>query len=126
MPSFRGPSMFITLAANYESERADFTGDGFPDLFLYTEDDNIVSILPNTGNGLFDASHVFTVSQRLTDAVLLDFNRDGKIDVVGCSGGLYVVVLLGNGDGTLTSGQSIEFPARGWQRRISIATAGLT
>ena len=64
-------------------ERADFTGDGFPDLFLYTEDDNIVSILPNTGNGIFDASHVFTMSQRLTDAVLLDFNRDGKIDVVG-------------------------------------------
>lgn len=85
-------------------ERADFNGDGFQDLFIH-DDLNTISVLLNTGNGTFDATHAFTLSQPLGDVALIDFNRDGKIDVVGCDGE-NLITLLGNGDGTLTLSQT--------------------
>lgn len=90
-------------------ERADFTGDGYPDLIFFNAFGTTLTVLPNTGNGAFDSSHAFTMDQQQgpTGAMaLLDFNRDGKTDVALCDG-QNVVVLLGNGDGTLTVGQTV-------------------
>jgi len=87
-------------------ERADFTSDGFGDLLVY--DKNHIQILPNAGNGTFDTDRIFSVSANqagLFDAALVDFNRDGNVDVAGCHEG--VIVYEGNGQGSLTQGLTI-------------------
>src|ERR1051325_12240390 len=67
-------------------ERADFTSDGFEDILVY--DKLQVQILPNSGNGAFDKDRGFAVRGGLFDAALVDFNRDGNIDVAGCQEGV--------------------------------------
>jgi hypothetical protein len=79
--------------------RADFTGDGYPDLFVF--DGNTISVLPNAGNGTFDTTKVHTLNMALTDAVALDFNRDGKTDIAGCNHNT-LTILQGSGDGSLS------------------------
>lgn len=86
-------------------QRADFTSDGFPDLLL--SDGTSLSLLPNVGNGTFDTSKIFSVKQQITsNVVILDFDRDGKLDVAGCSDA-GVFILKGDGNGTLTPWQTI-------------------
>jgi FG-GAP-like repeat len=92
-------------------DRADFTGDGFPDLIFFDSTGTNLTILPNSGSGTFDSSSAFTTSQRGSIA-LLDFNRDGKTDVAACDG-QNLVVLLGNGDGTLTPSQTVPVSCTG-------------
>jgi hypothetical protein len=99
-------------ASGFRVERADFTGDGFPDLLVYGSQ-NSISILPNKGDGTMDSSRTFNLEQPLSDVALLDFNHDGKLDVAGCDGGNNLVILLGNGDGTLTLSQMVPV-ACGW------------
>ena len=84
-------------------ERADFTADGFEDLLIY--DNQKVQILPNAGNGTFDKDRIFTINSGIFDAALVDFNRDGNIDVAGCHQG--IIVYQGNGQGSLTQGLTI-------------------
>src|ERR1044071_2034405 len=84
-------------------ERADFTADGFEDLLIY--DNQKVQILPNAGNGTFDKDSIFTINSGLFDVALVDFNRDGNIDVAGCHQG--IIVYQGNGQGSLTQGLTI-------------------
>src|SRR5882724_2158465 len=84
-------------------ERADFTSDGFPDLLIY--DKNHIQILPNAGNGTFDTDRIFSLKAGLFDATLLDFNRDGNVDIAGCHQG--IIVYQGNGGGSLTQGLTI-------------------
>jgi hypothetical protein len=67
--------------------------------------------LPNSGNGSFDPSRAFTTNQQGPIA-LLDFNRDGKTDVAACDG-QNLVVLLGNGDGTVTPSQTVSVSCSG-------------
>ncbi len=86
--------------------RADFNGDGFPDLLVYGGND--ITVIPNTGNGTFDVTHAHTFSnQFFGTAALADFNRDGKMDVAGCTNS-GVEVLQGNGDGSLSFLRTIE------------------
>jgi hypothetical protein len=84
-------------------ERADFTADGFEDLLVYDKEQ--IQILPNAGNGTFDKDRIFTIKSGLFDATLVDFNRDGNIDVAGCHQD--VVIYEGTGQGTLTQGLTI-------------------
>jgi len=52
------------------------------------------------GDGSFQVdSAVYTAPSTYTGLVLVDFNKDGRLDIV-TSGGGFVSVLLGNGDGT--------------------------
>jgi len=92
-------------------QRADFTGDGFPDLIFFDGTGTTLTVLPNLGNGSFDPSSAFTTSQQGSMA-LLDFNRDGKTDVAACDG-QNLVVLLGNGDGTLTASRTVAVSCTG-------------
>lgn len=85
--------------------RADFTGDGFPDLIFSDSTGTMLTVLPNSGDGTFDSTKAFTTSQQ-GHIALLDFNRDGKTDVAVCDG-QNRLVLLGNGDGTLTTSNTV-------------------
>jgi hypothetical protein len=91
----------------FRVERADFTGDGLLDLFIYNGND--VTILPNAGNGTFDTTRAHSLNMQLNDAVLLDFNRDGNMDVAGCDD-TGLVILQGAGDGTLALSQTVQTP----------------
>jgi len=92
-------------------QRAEFTVDGFPDLIFFDGTGTTLTVLPNSGDGSFDPTRAFTTSQQGSIA-LLDFNRDGKTDVAACNG-QNLVVLLGNGDGTLTASRTVSVPCTG-------------
>src|SRR4030095_13052763 len=62
-------------------DRADFNGDGFPDVFVYEERFGI-SVFINSGSGTSSGGSF--LEQQVGRADFLDFNRDNKIDVVGC------------------------------------------
>lgn len=83
----------------FRVKRGDFNGDGLPDLFIY--DGNTISVLADTSNGTFDIANLHTLNMELSDAALLDFNRDGKMDVAGCTQNR-LIILQGNGDGSLS------------------------
>jgi hypothetical protein len=84
-------------------ERADFTGDTFADLLMFHTDTN-TTILKNAG-GRFDGG--WAGAEPLHDIALVDFNRDGKMDILGCSGDFDLLIILGNGDGTYRVAQDI-------------------
>ena len=77
-------------------KRADFNGDGFQDLFI-----NGTLVLLNNGDGTFDSSHPLTLTVPIRANVLLDFNRDGNLDIAGCTE-KDTSILKGNGDGTFS------------------------
>ena len=94
---------------------ADFTGDGKIDLLVpvasgtdsQCPDGGVFRIYPGKGDGTFLSPLPCSPSARdsllgLDDMVVADFNGDGKLDVVWADikGNSFVVVWLGNQDGT--------------------------
>jgi hypothetical protein len=84
----------------------DFNGDGRPDLAVVNQDtpsaNGSVSILLATGApGNFGAPTNFLVGNQPVSIVAADFNNDGKLDLVVCSGiGAGTYLLLGDGAGS--------------------------
>ncbi|HKV94405.1 MAG TPA: VCBS repeat-containing protein [Candidatus Angelobacter sp.] len=83
---------------------ADFNGDHIPDIATVNGDTNTVSILINNGDGTFRPHLDFATGPGPNDLAAVDWNKDGKMDLVVSNGGAdaahSVSVLLGNGDGT--------------------------
>jgi FG-GAP-like repeat len=90
---------------------ADFNGDGKLDIAVSNFSSNTIAVFLNQGAGTFAAPILNTIQipNGLGPVILGDFNEDGKPDlVVGTIAGPEVaLVLLGNGDGTLTQSASI-------------------
>jgi len=95
----------------------DFNGDGIPDLAVSNNGSGyVVTILLGNGDGTFTVGASVPVPQWSINPegiVAMDFNGDGKMDLAVTSANLnssppsYVVtILLGNGDGTFTQGQT--------------------
>jgi len=89
------------------TDRADFNGDGFPDLLDYEQID-FTAIEINSRKGTNGGGSLFQL--HFNRVAFLDFNRDNKIDLAGCSISENVLILEGNGDGTVTQSQAITVP----------------
>jgi hypothetical protein len=83
---------------------ADFNGDHIPDIATVNGDTNTVSILINNGDGTFRPHMDFATGPGPSGLAAVDWNNDGKTDMVVSNGGAdaahSVSILLGNGDGT--------------------------
>lgn len=106
-PKFKEPTYTAySQAATVFRERllADINSDGRPDILVGFYDGRTATsgyvVLLNNGDGTFRMAPPII---GLYDASIADFNRDGKPDIAGCSGGQGVFaprVMLGRGDGT--------------------------
>ncbi|WP_433974635.1 FG-GAP-like repeat-containing protein [Tunturiibacter lichenicola] len=97
-PIFPNPTVY-TLT-NYLEGRplvpGDFNGDGQPDV-AYLSDEGEVAVRLNQGSTITSTT---SLSCPATTLIAADMNADKKLDLVlTCTSG-YVVVMLGNGDGT--------------------------
>jgi len=99
----------------------DFNGDGKRDLVVfsggsYASDSTlttpgVVSVLINNGDGTFKPAVNYAAGGSTSIGTVQDFNGDGKLDIaaVDVAAGS-IVILLGNGDGTLRAGPTTSVP----------------
>lgn len=111
--TFGAPST-VPSNGGFAVSTGDFNGDGKLDLAVSNQNDSTVSILLGNGDGTFaEVASCCGMSTGLTltfDMSAGDFNGDGKLDLALSILDIkpllpvsYVVMLLGNGDGTFTA-----------------------
>lgn len=90
---------------------ADFNGDGKPDLLFASLTSNSVSVFLANGDGTFQPAKLTSITAPFVSIAVGDVNGDGKPDLLGVASfqGAGLLVCLGNGDGTFSSG--VIFPA---------------
>lgn len=98
--------------------RGDFNNDGIPDIVVGNNGGTNsygVSVLLGVGDGTFQSPRNAAFGEGAFDMTVGDFNGDGKLDVAlaGYNSPTQniIQILLGNGDGTFTNGQTINLPA---------------
>ncbi len=126
------PGNDVSIPFNFLSYAAvgDLNGDGKPDLAITSEDSSLPGVIIALGNGdgTFQPATLFpTTLQDTTNydicpyaVKIADIDLDGIPDVVVTNSNLATVsVLLGLGDGTLSS-TPVEFPAGGYTFDLAI------
>jgi uncharacterized repeat protein (TIGR01451 family) len=89
----------------------DVNRDGKPDLVVANFNNNNVGVLLGNGNGTFAAEQTFSTGAGSdpTSVSLADVNGDGKLDAIVSDGGTEKLgVLLGNGNGTFQTQQTLS------------------
>lgn len=81
---------------------ADLNGDSRPDLVAANHDGASVSVLLNTGNGVFTAATNYASGESPVGIAIDDWNEDGATDIVVANrNDNRFAILLGNGEGGL-------------------------
>lgn len=109
-PRFAPAKQYTAGSDTTQVAIGDLNNDGHPDIVAIDKTDKTVSVLLNQGDGTMLAAVPYSLGPIGTSwpnsVVVADFNHDNKLDVAvttavnGTDGGS-VLVLLGNGDGTL-------------------------
>jgi len=117
--TFQPPTTLNVLNSPSGIQAGDFNGDGKPDIALTNTDLSsnkvVISVFLNNGDGTFRGPVNTDLGANIgIDALGLgDFDRDGTLDLAVATNTLtagQVVILLGNGDGTFTRGESYAGP----------------
>ncbi len=98
LPARQGP---VSLAVG------DFNEDGYADLIVVSHTEQKAFLLLNSGHGGFRSPVVVGTG---LDALTMDFDGDGHLDVV-LRDSASASVELGRGDGTFSEGVSVKLPA---------------
>jgi hypothetical protein len=97
----------------------DLNHDGILDLVVvnsFAGDTADTSVLLGNANGTFQTARNYTLGSLSNDVVLIDMNKDGKLDLVTAGG-----VALGKGDGTFAARK--PFPGFGFDATFHFAVA---
>jgi uncharacterized repeat protein (TIGR01451 family) len=90
---------------------ADVNGDGKADLITVNSgsDGTSISVLLGNGDGTFRKASTYPIGPYLYsyNAVIADFNNDGKPDIAITTSYNGIYVLLGNGDGSFGTGKAV-------------------
>jgi FG-GAP-like repeat/FG-GAP repeat len=114
--TFRRPLAPMTVSGSAIAT-ADFNNDGNMDLLVLDEGfPGVIAIYLGNGDGTFQPPLTFTPTNGFSIFALGDFNHDGKMDIAGLNpcpnnfncGESEIYILLGNGDGTFTTGGTFE------------------
>jgi hypothetical protein len=93
------PGVTYPVTGVYSVSIGDANGDGHLDLIATTATG--ISVLPGVGDGTFGTAVAHAGGSITEQAVVGDFNADGKLDVATANfGSSNMTVFLGNGDGT--------------------------
>jgi len=116
--TFSSPSRVFTdfcvaLAA------ADLNADGKSDLIMDSGEELWVFL--GNGNGTFDTNPRRSPAPASGRALLVDLNRDGKVDIALVAQGGGIAVAMGKGDGTF--GSFTNFPITGGSEAIQVIAA---
>lgn len=107
----------------------DFDGDGKVDAAIagvggFDSIENDLSVLRGNGDGTFKPA-VVSAGSAVVDMVGGDFNGDGKTDLAQSLQGGTVQILLSNGDGTFSKGQSIAIGDGNLSDQVHLVSADL-
>jgi hypothetical protein len=84
--------------------RADFDGDGWPDLVVSNGGESKVRVFLNKKDGTFAPAVSYDADYEPEGVAVGDFNRDGKVDIVAAHPGHdSISILLNNGDGSFAA-----------------------
>jgi uncharacterized protein (TIGR03437 family) len=105
--TFGSPATYSAGSTPGALALADLRGDGKLDAIVGTASG--LGVLLGTGSGAFGTAQFYTAGDTFGSVAIADFNGDGKPDVAAVDATAGVVsVFLGNGDGTLQTGNPIS------------------
>jgi hypothetical protein len=106
-PAFASP--FISGPSTAALSIGKLDGDDLPDLMLANRDGSSVSVMLNTGNGVFSAATSFPAGQSPLGIVAADWNDDDKLDVAVANRNSFTFsLLLGDGEGGLAAPRAFD------------------
>jgi FG-GAP-like repeat len=106
-------SPIAVTARPYFVAVADLNSDGHLDILTTHDDVNLVTSLFGDGRGGFKPATTIDVGRRPWEAIPVDMNRDGRMDLVMGAGGA-VIVLLGDGRGGFRPAPGSPFRRGSW------------